>query len=317
VLDTLGMAQLTAGERNAALNTYNKLVSLQPRSPEALLRLANAQIANDNPASAVPTLKKALELRPDLLEAERLLVALQLKANRIDEALKIARDVQRQSPKSAIGAILEGDVRMAEKKYPPAITAYERAYTLGKSGPLAVKLHAALLQAGRAEEADARLATWLKDNPDDLLVRLYSADAALKLGRYKAAGEQYEVVLKKQPDNVLVLNNLAWVYEQLKDPRAIQMAEQAYKLRTNSGPIMDTYGWMLVNQGGLEKGLALLQQAVSLAPDQQEIRYHYAVALVRSGKKDSGRAELERILSGDGNFAQEAQARELLKSVQN
>jgi putative PEP-CTERM system TPR-repeat lipoprotein len=317
VLDTLGTAQLAAGERNGALNTYTKLVAAQPRSPGALLRLANAQIANDSSTSAILTLKKSLEVKPDLVEAQRLLVPLLLKLNRLDEALKIVRDVQKQAPNSPIGSVLEGDVHMAEKKYLAAVASYDKAYFLAKSGQTAIKLHTALVQAGKSDEADSRLAAWLRDNPDDVPVRLYLADADLKVGRHKAAAEQYEAVLKHQPKNVLVLNNLAWAYEQLKDPRAIEVAEQAYKLRADSGPIMDTYGWMLVNQGGLDKGLELLQRAVTLAPDQQEIRYHYAVALVRSGKRDAGRAELERILSGGGNFAQEAQARELLKSVQN
>ncbi len=35
----------------------------------------------------------------------------------------------------------------------------------GKNGMIAVKLHAAYTRAGEAEEAEARLAQWLKESP--------------------------------------------------------------------------------------------------------------------------------------------------------
>jgi predicted Zn-dependent protease len=78
---------------------------------------------------------------------------------------------------------------------------------------------------------------------------------------------------------------------------------------------MDTYGWMLVNHGALEKGIDILERAASLAPDQQEIRYHYAAALIKSGKKDAAKRELETILAERFNCAK--LAREPMKEIQN
>lgn len=315
VLDALGLAQLAAGEKNAAVTTFGKLVALQPQSATALMRLANAQYANDNGAAAATSLRKALEIKPDLLEAQIALVGLDVRAGRYPEAMQRVKKVQAQAPRVATGIALEGDVRFAERQYSLAAASYEGAYALNQSGQLAVKLHAALTQSGRPSEADTKLLNWLKKHPDDFAVRLYLADAYLKQQKHQLAVEQYERILKKEPQNLLVLNNLAWAYQQVRDPRALQVAERAYKAAPDSAPVIDTYGWMLVEQNKSGQGLELLQRAASLAPDQQEIRFHYASALYRGGKKEQARIELERVLASGIKFPQEAEATALLADI--
>jgi putative PEP-CTERM system TPR-repeat lipoprotein len=204
---------------------------------------------------------------------------------------------------------------MAEKKFPQAAKAYETAWGIGKSGLLAIKLHAAYAQAGKPEEAEARLAQWLKQSPDDARVRLYAADVGLKSGKYKTSIEQYEWLLQKQPDNMLVLNNLAWAYQQVKDPRALEMAERAYKLKPDNAAVADTLGWMLVEQGNAARGVELLQKAVEAAPKAPEIRFHLAQALFKAGDKVKARDELERLLSGEAKFARQEEALALLKEL--
>ena len=315
VIDTLGTTQLAAGEKNAAITTFSKLVAAQPKSALSYMRLANAQYVSDDAAGARTSLKKALEIKPDLTEALVAMVALETRAKRFADAMQIVKKVQTQTPNSSLGNTLEGDVRFEEKQYVQAAAAYEKAYGISHSGPLAMKWHSALLQLGKADDADAKLTGWLKENPNDLPARIYLADAYLKRQKYKNAIEQYEWIFKVQPQNLLVMNNLAWAYQQVKDPRALAVAEQAYKAAPNSAVVMDTYAWMLVEGGQQDKGIDLLQKAISIAPNQQDIRFHYASALYRSGKKDQARIELERVLNSGMKFAQESEAVALLAQL--
>ena len=165
VLAMLGGAQLGAGDKGQALATYGKLVVLQPKSPLALYRLASAQAANADQVTATATLKKALALKPDFIDAQAALVSLEVRAGHYPEAMQIVQQIQKQAAKSPVGFVLEGDVLMAEKKFPQAAKAYDTAYGIGKSGALAIKLHAAYMQAGKPDEADARLTQWLKESP--------------------------------------------------------------------------------------------------------------------------------------------------------
>ena len=126
---------------------------------------------------------------------------------------------------------------------------------------------------------------------------------------------QYEWLQEKQPDNVVVLNNLAWAYHQVKDPRALETAERAYKLKPDSASLSDTLGWILVEQGNTRRGLELLQKAVKAAPKVPEIRYHLAQAWLKAGDKSKARSELEALLSTDAKFPQRAEAEKLLDQL--
>jgi predicted Zn-dependent protease len=46
-----------------------------------------------------------------------------------------------------------------------------------------------------------------------------------------------------------VLNNLAWVAGQMKDPKAIEYAEKANKLAPNQPALMDTLAVLLMDKG--------------------------------------------------------------------
>jgi putative PEP-CTERM system TPR-repeat lipoprotein len=317
VLDTLGAIQLGVGRKEQALATFGRLVALRPKSPTALYQLARAQTANENQAAAAATLKKALSLKPDFVEAQVALFGLELRAGRYPEAMKIAKQVQKQAAKSPVGLVLEGDVWMAEKKFPQAAKAYDTAYGIRKSGVLAIKLHAAYTQAGKPAEGDARLTQWLKESPTDAAARLYAAAISLKRRDYKEAITHYEWLQEKQPDNVPVLNNLAWAYHQVKDSRAVDTAERAYKLKPDSPAVADTLGLILVEQGNTKRGIELLQKAVTGAPGALGIRYHLAQGWLKAGDKSKARDELERLLSTGEKFPERAEAVTLLKQLNN
>ena len=178
-----------------------------------------------------------------------------------------------------------------------------------------IKLHSSLNQAGKGNEADARLTEWLKEHPADIPTRMYLAGTYLAKKQNKAAIGQYQAVLQQDPNYALALNNLAWVYQQEKDPRALEYAEKANQLSPDNPATLDTLGWILVEQGNTARGLPLLQKANSLAPEAADIQYHLVLGLVKSGDKAKAREELEQLLASGKNFAKIEEARTLLKQL--
>jgi Tfp pilus assembly protein PilF len=115
---------------------------------------------------------------------------------------------------------------------------------------------------------------------------------------------------------VPALNNLASAYQSEKDPLALEYAEKANQLAPESPAILDTLGWILVEQGNMDRGLPLLQKAISLAPEMPAIRYHLAYGWAKSGDKTKARKELEKTLASGKHFAEMDDARALLKQIQ-
>ncbi|MDP1683476.1 MAG: PEP-CTERM system TPR-repeat protein PrsT [Burkholderiales bacterium] len=316
-LSLLGMTQMAAGEKDNAVATFTKLTLLAPNNLLAHMRLGAAQEVVKNPAAARTSYQKALQIKPDFIDAQAALARLEFQAGRKPEALKLAQQIQKQQPKLPIGYVLEGDLLASDKQYDKAAEKYDQAYRLAKSGELAVRLHGALTQAGKGREGEAKLLQWLKEQPQDMAARSYLAQAYLQQKQYKLAAEQYEAVQAAAPENVYVLNNLAWVYQEMKDKRALPAAEKAHKLAPDNPAVMDTLGWLLVQQGQAERGVKLLQQALSKAPDAAEIQYHLAVAFAKTGDRGRALSELDRLLASGAAFPQEQEARALRKQLQD
>ena len=155
----------------------------------------------------------------------------------------------------------------------------------------------------------------MKKNPDDTAVLQYLATQNLLAGQNKTAIERFEQVLKKSPDDVATLNNLALAYHREKHSRALATAERAYKLAPDSPVVADTLGLILVEQGSTKRGLGLLQQAAAKDPKSPEIQYHLAMALAKAGDKAQARRVLETLLAGDSRFPEREAAQQLLKQL--
>jgi putative PEP-CTERM system TPR-repeat lipoprotein len=315
VLEQLGIMQLAAGQKQQGLGPLSRLVASQPRSAVALLRLAGAQAANSDYKAAAETLRKALGIKPGMVEAQAALGDLEVRAGRFDQALAIARELQKQRPNAGIGYTLEGDAHTAQQNHAMAVRAYEVAHEKTRSTASFVKLHSAYSLAGRKEQAEQQLAAWLKEFPNDLGVRVYAADRHLIQRDFQAAIAQYQQLLQDHPDNPVILNNLAWAYQQVKDRRALETAQRAHELMPDDASIADTFGWILVQQGSVKRGVEVLRRAAATAPDTAEIRYHLAQALLKTGDRPSAKAELERLLNGGGTFGQRSEAMALLEQL--
>jgi len=109
-----------------------------------------------------------------------------------------------------------------------------------------------------------------------------------------------------------VLNNLAWLYFQKDDPRALELGAKAYELAPRRPEVVDTYGWILLSSGNSEKALVILQEALVSAPDNAEITYHVAVAMDKAGRRDEARKLLSRLFRGNPSFSEVDKAKDLL-----
>ncbi|MDT3706972.1 MAG: PEP-CTERM system TPR-repeat protein PrsT [Thiobacillus sp.] len=311
----LGSVQMATGDNAAAIETFNSLTLKAPRSPDAYLRLALAQIADKKLDPARDSLKKAIRIKPDFLQAHDTLIGLELADKKPGAALQIAREIQAQQPKSPFGFEREADILLSQKQFPQAAKAYEQAMTKQPSSAMLIKLHRALFLSGDDKSAEQRFNAWLKRNPKDVSARAYAAEFYMETQRDRDAIAQYEDLLKLAPRNALALNNLANLYQRAKDGRALSVAENAYKLAPDHPGVQDTLGWILAEQGQLPRAIELLGKAAAKMPRTGSVRYHYGVALVRVGQKTKAKKELEAAIATDRNFPEAEAAKAMLSTL--
>jgi putative PEP-CTERM system TPR-repeat lipoprotein len=316
LVDAEGRALQAAGNYNQALANYARLSEMNPTAVQPYLRMADIHMTAKNPGAAMQSLRKALSIRPDSIEAQRGTIMLDLEAGRGPDAVATARDIQRQFPKNPAGFLLEGDIHAMGKAWKEAISAYRNGITQTGASELAVKLHAALAAQNVRGEADKFANAWQKEHPRDQRFRLYLAELAAARNDYATAIRNYQAMLKEQPDNPVLLNNLAWVMAKNKDPKAIELAERAYELAPDQANIIDTLGTLLAEKGDLKRSLELLRQARALAPRNPLIQFNLAAALVKAGNTAEAKPLLVELSMLGDRFSRSGEVAGLLKGLQ-
>ncbi|ALK95220.1 hypothetical protein AB595_27190 [Massilia sp. WF1] len=314
LLNLLGQTQLANKDNEGAIETYSKLVNVQPKSAQAKYQLASAYAVAKRDDDAAAELKKATALQPDFLPAQLALAELAMRKKHPEEALAIARSLQKQERNASAGLMLEADLLTMEKKIDQALPLYEKAQASHPTTQVALAMHRLQKMSGKEQKANQGLAQWIKDHPNDVQALMYSAEQSLYSKQYQPAAAQLETVVKLTPNNALALNNLAWTYQQLNNPKALETAEKAYSIAGNNPAVLDTLGSILTDKGDSKRAVDLLQKAVAALPENGDMQLHLAQAQVKSGDKANARKTLEKLSAANKGEAA-VKAKELLQQL--
>ncbi len=314
-LELVGQLLLQTGSADQALTSYRKLAATNPESLEYQMKLGQAQLAAGQGDTALATFQGALKGKPESTAAQAAAVGSMLRAGKVDEASRLLAAIRQIAPRSSVLPELDGDVKLASKQYADAAATYRKVLTQAPSSNVVIKNYSALSLSGKRADADAFLADWLKAHPKDLSVRLFDADIALRSKEYGHAAQSYRAALELQPNDPMVMNNLAWSLWQQKDPQAVTYAQKANALAPDSPAVGDTLGWMLVEQGQTKRGLELLEKASAAAPLQRDITLHLAKAQLKEGRKDAARTTLQSLVTTAPDSAEGQESKSLMATL--
>jgi tetratricopeptide (TPR) repeat protein len=215
---------------------------------------------------------EAHPLNPALLT---LLARIDLQEKKTDDAKKIAAQLHQIAPQSPQTLELLGDLAMLEDNA-NAQTHYRGAWNKIANDPLGLKLYRSLAKDPKA--ANAFLSEWSLRIPNSTQAQLLIGISKQQAGDKKGAIADYEAVIARNERDALALNNLAWLYSEINDKRALATAERAAALQPDNPAVLDTHGWILVQDGQKERGIEQLKKALKLAPNSNEIEQHLAKA---------------------------------------
>jgi putative PEP-CTERM system TPR-repeat lipoprotein len=311
MLDAAGRAQMAAGDTNQGLTTLARVVALQPQSTVPLVRLADAQMVTKDAVAAEQTLRKALDLQPNLIEAQRRIIALRNEQGRMADAVALARTVQKQRPTEPIGFLLEGDARMAGKDPANALTAYQAGLKIAPAPELMVRVLSNLRSTGRNADAERQANSWRQSQPKDMVVPMFLAETAMSDKRLADAEKLYKDVIKAQPSNAVAYNNLAWVSSELKRDNAIAYAEKANELAPDQPAFIDTLAMLLADKQDYKKAIELQTKAMGLQANNLLFKLNMAKIYAKAGQKTEARQLLDELAKQGDKFAGQAEVEKL------
>lgn len=166
-------------------------------------------------------------------------------------------------------------------------------------------LRAAKVNAEQARPFEERMLKMRSDSADASgnvwqVSTLALTDLYDHLARFDDAAKLHRELLAKNPNNVIALNNLAWLLafsERSTDrEEAAKLVSEAVRLAGPVAELLDTRGVALMQIGQAEQAIATLQTAIKESPTPSN-HFHLAVAQLRAKRRPDARQSFEKAIA--------------------
>lgn len=308
----LGAAHRRTGQTQSAIEVLAPLAREQQHSVPAHLELAIALGESGRATDAIAALRRALQLKPDSVDAWRLLGE-QLDgigdADGADRARAAHIKASTKDPRlmKAAAALVDNDLPLAEARlrthiesYPTDVAALrmlaevagrlrryadaeellERCLRLSPSFDAARTNYAVVLnRLGKPAQALPHLERLLAKDPRNASLRSLQAAILANLGNYGESIELYEAVLAEFPQQPKIWMSYG---HSLKTARRHSDAVTAYRQAIAREPTLGEAYWSLANLKTfrfLDEDVAAMRQALALESLTDDDRLHFAFSL--------------------------------------
>lgn len=313
----LGESQMALGAFEEAISIYQSLMLAAPdRAAVAQYLLARAYAQQGNLSAMIESLVRGVELEPGnaLVSPITQLAFKRLKSQ--SEQLALADRMLRASDDDPRVIALKADllVTLGNHEEAEALIAGLAAAYPQDLGVMR-KLFAIQRAGGNKADSLETLEQWHAAAPEDFAVSLMLAQTYAEAQREDQAIALLNVLLKAQPGNAVVLNNLAWLLRDRDPVKALSYAERAHRLEPKDPAITDTLGLLLVDSGDINRGISLLDDARIASPTDYNIAFHYAKALLQADRQTEAKLILLELASKP--FPEQESANALLEGLGN
>jgi putative PEP-CTERM system TPR-repeat lipoprotein len=296
-----GQIQSLLDQKQQAVESFRRLVSLTPSDAQAQLLLANALFDTGDRAGTLSALDAAADISPQSPAVARAQTDLQFAFGNADTAVSKAQAFQASYPGSEADILL-ADTLTKAKRYDQASDVLTKSLAGKPDQAVLSRLVQLKILAKDKKAASSLMSQWLARNPGDVAVRHNFAMVLMSDNDAAGARAQYEAILKQNANDVLAMNNLGGLLQSSDPSRASNLLTKAVQLAPNSPDVNDSLGWLKVQQKDAPGGLAYLKRAHDLNPQDPSITYHLIVALDSNAKRNDARTLLKSLLASGTAF---------------
>ena len=281
VISALAWLHQQNGEPDRAAELWLEAIRVSPTNSGLVQSLVAAK-AQSLPVDALPIwLIEQAEARPDIaLPLHAAAVELLINQGQLAAAQTLASqyhssDLPRAHAIRANVLRAEGVAQAEAGDWAGALKTVDRAIALMPNNSQ-LTLLAAKIDIQLADEPGARkrLQGLIAEQPNNAEALSALAGISMANGASELARSQYQQALAANPDWVPALNNLAWLVRSEDPAQALLYAAAAAELAPGSAAVLDTYGWILHLNGQPAKALQILDAALGIEPENEEIREH-------------------------------------------
>jgi tetratricopeptide (TPR) repeat protein len=229
LLTAIASAYESAGETQAALDTYQKAIAADPINPDRYLDCTRLLIDLDRYSEATSIVERGIPLVPDDYPLTIRLGAIAMMQGNREKAREAYHKAIAEHPTLALGYVALAQTYMKEGNDQEALKILTEARTIvPRDFALEYVFGLVSLQLGQQQQALEALKSAEELGPTVVEPHFQLGLLYMKLQQWKGAQEQFEQVLKLDPRNAATYYQLSRTYQRLGDTaKAQEMAKQA------------------------------------------------------------------------------------------
>ncbi len=315
----LASAYQASGRLDDAASLFREQVQKTPESPDAHFVLGVILRQQNKNTEARGEFEKTSELMPDNWLAIDHIVEMDIGEKNFADATPRVEAYVARKPNEAPGHYMLGKIYSAQQDWAQAESELKKAVDLDPNFGVAYNgLVSVYMTQNKLPQAIAELESALKQRPGDARVLLTMGLIYDQMKDYTKARDAYEKALVANPNAVVALNNLAYIYGERFNQldRAYELAQKARNLQPEDGSIADSLGWILYKRGNYQQALSLLQESSGKLPDNPEVQFHLGMTASMMGQTEVARAALEKAAHATAAFPGKDEAERRLASLQ-
>jgi tetratricopeptide (TPR) repeat protein len=316
-----------------AVPTLNMLRELEPNNVEVIAFLADSYLETGKGERAVQMLKDQIASETDPRRLKQLKTALAVAHHKTDNpaaAEDIFADLQAADPSDPAPLLAQVNLLRADENWDAIekkVADWLAEHPSDTNPPVTVA--ASLVQTNShqarklAEELLNRILQQDSDNPRALK---HMAVLMQTTDRSPRAAEYYRKLLDIAPDDVIAMNNLAWILctERNEHQKALELANRGLELAPDYIDLIDTRGTIYHKLGKYELAIKDFNRCLDLYPENFPAAASTYLQLARaqaaSGRSEQAISSLEKALElnseNDGLTPdQQAEAQSLLEKL--
>lgn len=268
-------AAITAVEASLAINPQAQMAQSKAFSLYAL-KANVAEVRNDL-IEARKFYVRAISLFPKNVDVLIRLINIEISENKFDEAHNII-DVYVGEEERFVKHYLTAIILFAKNEPEAGLKELRLSWSEQPTELVADAIYLYFDSRDHKAFAEKFLQEWIEKLPNSVRAYIYQASVAERVNNIEAAVILYDKVIEIDPTNVVAYNNLANLYIDKNVDIALDYANRAYQLAPTSAAVLDTLGWVLVKSGAPEKGIAYIEQALTLEPTNTVFAEHLEFA---------------------------------------
>lgn len=317
ILTVAAAASLLMNRADRARLVLRSLEDLEPEATEVQYLLAVAYRRLGDGKSHVERLRRSLVIKPDFLPAVAEQGRLALQETSLEQTETAVRKLQEPWRDRPAYLDLAAGLALLRERTADATDLYRQALEQEPTTLRVLRLAYVEHRSGRTAESGAILKDWLDEHPGDTTVVLVLANKRLASGEFVEAAELYSAILRRVPDHIVAINNLAWLSLQLDDnANALRLVRQGMELAPDDPRMMDTLAEIFMSDGNYTEALPLLKRAALSDDSNPGLQVRLARALAGTGSPEDARELLRKTLKANPQFPERQEAERLSKQLQ-